>query len=144
MHNPDALAALVGGSCFVIALVVVALLFVPLVFYCLSMQKALRLAGPENRSMEPGLVWLMFIPIFHLVWHFFVVKNVSEAARKWAVAHGKDLGDGGWSLGLTACILACCGIIPILGVLASIGALVCVIIWWVKVAGFNAMMEGRA
>lgn len=141
--SPDALAALLGGGCLVAILVCVGIAFIPLIFYCLSMQKALNLAGRENRAMEPGLVWLLFIPVFHLVWHFFVVKNVSDAAKKWAQAHGQDVGDGGWSIGLTACILSCCFFIPFLNFLCAIGSIVCVIIWWVKVAGFNQMMSSQ-
>jgi hypothetical protein len=36
------------------------------------------------------------------------------------------------------CILACCSIIPFLGVLCSLGALVCWILYWVKIAGYSA------
>jgi hypothetical protein len=144
MMHPDALAALLGGSCLAIVLILIGIAVVPLVFYCLSMSKALTQVGPENRNMEPGMVWLLFIPVFHLVWHFFVVKNVSNGVKAWAAAHGREVGDGGWSIGLTACILACCCIIPVLGALCSLGALVCIIIWWIKVAGYNAMMQGQA
>ena len=140
MANPNALAALLGGGIVLAGLGLLAILIVPTVFYLLCMQKALTLAGRENREMEPGMVWLMFIPLFGLVWQFFIVKHVSGAVKKWAAAHNKDVADGGWAIGLTACILCCCGIIPALGLLASIGGLVCLIIWWVKVAGFNATM----
>lgn len=139
--RPNDLAALIGGgSCLLFSLILVGVVFLPLVFYCLTMQKALRLAGPNHREMEPGMVWLLFIPLFGLVWHFFVVRNVSNAVMRWAAQNGQEVGDGGWSLGLTACILFCCGIIPLLGVLASLAGLIIWIIWWVKVADFNARM----
>ena len=35
-------------------------------------------------------------------------------------------------------ILACCGIIPILGIICSLGAFVCWIMYWVKIAGYSA------
>ena len=129
-----------GSGCLLGCLVSLAICLAPAIFYALSMQKALRLAGPEHRSLEPAMVWLMFIPLFGMVWQFFVVKYVSDAVKSWAAANGQDVGDGGWTLGLVACILLCCSIVPLLGILASLGGLVCWIIWWVKVANFNAMM----
>ncbi len=35
------------------------------------------------------------------------------------------------------CILICCGIIPLLGILCSLGGLVCWILYWVKIAGYS-------
>ena len=35
-------------------------------------------------------------------------------------------------------VLACCGIIPVLGVLCSLGGLACWILYWVKVAGYSS------
>jgi hypothetical protein len=139
--TPDALATLIGGGCLIISLTITAILLIPGIFYCLTMQKSLTLAGPEHRAMEPGLVWLLFIPFFNLVWQFFVVKNVAQSVRSWGQAHGKEVGDGGWSIGLTACILSVCSFIPFLGFLCGIGGLVCLILWWVKVAGFNTLMR---
>jgi hypothetical protein len=140
MAPTNAFAALLGGSLLLAGLVLLALCLLPLVFYLLTMQRALTLAGKEHRNLEPGMVWLMFIPLFGLVWQFFIVKHVSEAVRSWAAANGKEVADGGWAIGLTAAILFCCGIVPVLGILASLGGLVCLIIWWVKVANFNTLM----
>ena len=141
MSDPNAVAALLGGSCLMIMMIVVVIILIPAVFYLLTMQKALTLAGDQYRTLNPGLVWLMFIPLFNIVWHFFVVMHVSKSVKAWGTAHGVDFGDGGWGIGLTACILHCCGIIPILGILASLAGLVCIILWWVKVAGFNTTMS---
>ncbi|MGA2080220.1 MAG: hypothetical protein ABSH53_06360 [Holophaga sp.] len=143
MASNRALAALVGGSIFVALLVCLAILILPTVFYLLSMQKALTLAGRENRRMEPGMVWLMFIPLFGMVWQFFIVRRVSEAVMNWAQGHGRNVADGGWTIGLTACILCCCGIIPVIGIFAAVAGLVCAIIWWAKVASFNALMSPK-
>jgi hypothetical protein len=140
MSDSNAVAALLGGSCLLILLVMVAIAVVPAVFYLLTMQKALNLAGREHRNMEPGLVWLSFIPFFGIVWQFFVVKHVSDAVKNWAAANDREVGDGGWNIGLAGCILFCCSWIPLLGPLAAIGGLVCHIIWWIKVADFNKMM----
>jgi len=115
------------------------------------MQKALTLVGERHQKMAPGLVWLLLIPVFHLVWQFFVVTNVSDSIKSWAAENGQNVGDAGYSIGLAACICSCCcllGVIPCLGafitMFAGPGALICYIIWWVKIAGFNRLMAERA
>jgi len=143
MSDSDALAAILGGSCL-IALLVLAVVIGIMIFYILTMQKALKLAGDQHRKMEPGMVWLLLIPLFNLVWHFFVVKNVSESVKSWATANGKNVGDAGFNVGLVACIAHCCGVIPIVNVIAGPVGIVCIIIWWVKVAGFNKLMSAQS
>ncbi len=66
----------------VFGLIFIAILLVPFVFYCLSLQKALNRCSPECRAMNPGMVWLMFIPLFNLVWHFFVVHQHGQVAGR--------------------------------------------------------------
>lgn len=129
--------------CAVLAAMVAHLII--LVFYCLTMQKALTLAGSVHRTLEPGLVWLLFIPLFGSVWDFFVVKHVSDSVKRWATTQGREVGDGGRAIGLTACILNCCCLIPFFGIPCQVGWLVCMILWWVKVAKLNKLMvEGQA
>ena len=139
MANPNALAALLGGGIVLAGLGLLAILIVPTVFYLLCMQKALTLAGRENREMEPGMVWLMFIPLFNIVWHFFVVMNMAKSLgcefQKRGTAEDPKPGQ---TIGMVMCILACCGIIPILGILCSLGGFVCWIIYWVKIADYSS------
>jgi len=142
--DSNAMAALLGGGCLIFALSIAAIGIAVLVFYILTMQKALNLAGPGHQKMQPGMVWLMLIPLFNLVWHFFVVRNVSESVKSWAAEHGKSVDDAGYTIGLITCIAQCCGLVPIINMLAGPVGLVCLIIWWVKVAGFNRLMAGQA
>ncbi len=120
------------------ALIGCVILFIPAIFYNLTLQKALNRCAPENRAMAPGLVWLLFIPLFNLVWHFFVVINMAKSLaaefQKRGIAEEPQPGK---TLGLVMCILACCGIIPFLGILCSLAALVCWIIYWIKIAGYS-------
>lgn len=143
MHNSDALTAMFGG-CLIFVLLIIAVGIAIAVFYLLTMQKALTLAGERHQKMSPGLVWLMFIPLFNLVWHFFVVKNVSESIKSWAAENGQNVNDAGYTVGLVGCICNCLCIIPFINVLAGPAALICYIIWWVKVASFNKLMAGQA
>lgn len=140
----NALAAMLGGGCLIFALLAAVVGIAIGIFYILTMQKALNLAGERHQKMKPGMVWLMLIPLFNLVWHFFVVKHVSESIKSWAAEHGVRVDDAGYTIGLVACIANCCGLIPLINILAGPVGLVCFIIWWVKVAGFNKLMSAHA
>jgi hypothetical protein len=132
-------------SLLVIALVVFVIALLPAIFYILTIQKALNRCAPENRAMAPGLVWLLLVPLLNLVWHFFVVINVAKSLGAEFQTRGMaEEPEPGKKLGLTICILACCGIIPLLGVLCSLGALVCWSLYWVKIASFSAKLAEPA
>jgi divalent metal cation (Fe/Co/Zn/Cd) transporter len=141
--DSSALAAMLGGGCLIFVLLGLAIGIAIVVFYILTMQKALNLAGERHQKMQPGMVWLMLIPLFNLVWHFFVVKNVSESIKSWAAENGAKVDDAGYTIGLVGCIANCVGFIPIINILAGPVGFVCIIIWWVKVAGFNKVMAAR-
>jgi predicted membrane channel-forming protein YqfA (hemolysin III family) len=135
-HGGMAAAFIIG------ALIVFAIMLIPLIFYILTLQKALNRCAPENRAMEPGLVWLMVIPCVNIVWHFFVVINMAKSLgaefQKRGIAEEPEPGK---MLGLVMCILACCGVIPIIGGLFGLGYLVCWILYWVKIAGYSKKLE---
>jgi len=139
-HSADQAHALAAGiGILTVVLIACAVLLVPAIFYLLTLQKTLKRCSPECRAMNPGMVWLMFIPLFNIVWHFFIVLNLAKSLgaefQKRGLAEDPKPGQ---TIGLVMCILACCGIIPILGILCSLGGFVCWIIYWVKIAGFSA------
>lgn len=112
------------------------------VFYMLSLSKALRLAGEENRQMEPGLVWLNLIPVFNLGWIIYTVLKVSEAITNKHAANGTpDPSQGAKTIGLLYTIFVIVSIIPFIGVLFGLASLVLWIIYWVKISGYNKAME---
>ena len=51
----------------------------PYVFYLLELQKTLSAIKPENRKMQPGLVWLLFIPLFSTFWYYKVVTSIADS-----------------------------------------------------------------
>ena len=133
------------AAVFTIALIVFAIALLPAIFYILTIQKALNRCAPENRAMAPGMAWLLLVPLVNIVWHFFVVINVAKSLgsefQKRGIAEEPEPGK---KLGLIMCILACCGIIPLLGILCSLGALVCWILYWIKIAGFSSKLAEPA
>ncbi len=117
-----------------ILLIALCIGLIPLIFYLITLQRALQTVSPENRKMEPGLVWLLIIPFFSLIWNYFVVDAIGISFKKEYEKYGMMQSEKPtYSLGLTLAILQCCCIIPILGSLAALGALVVWIIYWVKV-----------
>jgi hypothetical protein len=118
------------------------LFLVPMVFYILTLQKALNRCAPENRAMQPAMVWLLLVPLLNLVWGFIVVINMAKSLgaefQKRGIAEEPEPGK---KLGMIMCVLFCCSIIPLLGMLASLGGLVCWIMYWLKIAGFSKKLE---
>jgi hypothetical protein len=135
------------GILMVVVLIAFVIMLIPAIFYCLTLQKALNRVSPENRAMAPGMVWLLFIPLFNLVWHFIVVLNVAKSlGAEFKKRNMSVAADPGKGIGLTYCILMCCSIIPIPVVngLVGLGALVCWIIYWVQIAGFSGKLATPA
>ncbi|OHB45762.1 MAG: hypothetical protein A2178_01805 [Planctomycetes bacterium GWC2_49_10] len=121
--------------------IIFAIMLLPRIFFLLTVQKTLSRCAIQNRAMEPGLVWLSLIPFFSLIWNFIIVINVSKsltaefAARQIPVER-----DPGQALGLAWCILKACAVIPFLGIFPGFAGLICWIIYWVKIAGFNTKL----
>lgn len=120
-------------------LILLGVLLVPGIFFLLTLQKALNRCSPESRTMPPEQVWFLLIPIFNIVWQFVVVSRVAsslgnEFRRRSLVKEPEP----GKTLGLAFCILDLCGIIPILGIIASLAGLVFWIMYWVKISNYSA------
>jgi hypothetical protein len=125
----------IGFVIFVIAVVVC-------VFFLLTLQKALTRCAPENRKMEPGMVWLMLIPLFNLVWVFFVVTNISASIEAELKKRGiADKPEPTKKIGLAYAILSVCSIIPLVNFLAFIPLLICWIIYWSDVSNYSNKLQ---
>ncbi|MBU2885777.1 hypothetical protein KO507_08385 [Gilvimarinus agarilyticus] len=136
--NNDAMGMLFGG----VGLVFLLIFIVIFVLYMLSLSKALRLAGPQNRKMEPGLVWLNLIPLFNMGWIIFTVLKVSEAINNKHTENGTpDPSEGAKTIGLLYTIFALLTLIPILGMFLGLASLILWIVYWVKVSGYNNAMQ---
>lgn len=126
----------------VIVLFLIVLMLIPFVFYLITLQRTLEKISPENRKMEPGQVWLMFIPLFNLGWQFVIVNRIAaslkqEFAKRNIVISEENPGQG---VGIAMCVCHCCNIIPVLNILTSIGGLVCWIIYWVNISKYKSFL----
>lgn len=139
--NGDAPSAAFKAGAMIGGLVGIVILLIPMIFYLLTLQKALNRCAPENRAMQPAMVWLMLIPCFGIIWHFFVVINMAKSLAAEFQKRGLNIEpEPGKVLGLVMCGLACASIIPLLGGIFALGFLVCWIIYWVKIAGFSKQL----
>lgn len=111
--------------------------------YLLNLQNLLKECNQKNlQGFSPSNVWLMFIPLFNIVYAFILYGKISEILRREFTYRGKNMqGDYGKSLGLTLAILPLTSIVPILGSLAGIANLVVFIIYWVKMAEFKNTLK---
>lgn len=130
------------GLEFIIVFIALAILLVPAIFYLITLQNTLKAISPENRKMEPGMVWLLLIPLFNIIWNFIVVNRMADSIQ--AELHKKGINvteRPAYNVGIAMCIISCVTWIPLLGSLASIGGLICWIIYWVKISEFKRKIE---
>lgn len=58
------------------------LYFAGIAVYTLSLRNTLLVITPANRTIAPGMVWLLLIPAFNLAWHFVLVHKLSDSITK--------------------------------------------------------------
>jgi hypothetical protein len=113
-----------------------------LVLICLGLSGFLKALPPEFRLMEPGMVWLMLIPCFNIIWIFFVYPRIARSYQNYFRAQGRyDVGDCGEAVGLWYCICVVLSAIPCVGVIASIASLVLLIIYFVTLFGLKGQVQ---
>jgi hypothetical protein len=120
-------------------------------------EQLLSRVSPRNRLMEPGMVWLMLIPCFNIVWQFFIVTRVPGSLRNEFRDHNLDDGsDYGKGIGLAYAVLnivgSCAGNgqqgaspeLAMGGAILSLGlSILCLtlgIIFWVKIASYSRQL----
>jgi len=130
------------GFVFPGLLILPLIVIVPGVFYLLTLQKTLGLCSRESRSMEPALVWLLLIPLFNMLWHFFVVAAISKSLHAEFITRNISADPKpGRRIGLAMCVLFAVTVIPHLSVPATFLAIICWIVYWVRIAGYSAELR---
>jgi hypothetical protein len=113
------------------------------ILYLLTLQNALRKCDPSVRQMEPGMVWLLLIPLFNFIWIFFVVtgigKSLGAELRRRGISSQEPY--PAQSIGMAMAICKCCCIIPLVNVLASLAYVVLWIVYWIKVSDYSRMLD---
>lgn len=122
---------------FIIGTIALAGVIVVAVFFFKNLQDLLKECDPANQQLPPANVWLMFIPLFNIVYRFIMYPKVSETLRLEFESRGvPQQGDYLKGLGLVLSIANAVNIIlpqNIRGLL-GLGCIVVMIIYWVKAA----------
>ncbi len=130
-------------------IILLGIFLLPWFFFLLNLQNLLEHVSPANRRMTPGLVWLNFIPIFHLGWFIYTVIKVKDSVSAEFQSRGWMIdGDLGYNVGLTAGILWIAaffiGWIPFIGWVLPLAGVVCWIIYWLKTSDLKHRLERPA
>ena len=108
------------------------------VFFLLTLQNTLKEVDPALRKVPPSNVWLMFIPIFSVVYAFILYPNISDSVKSEYQRRGLPMdGDFSRALGITMAALSIATIIPYLGSLIALANLVLLIVFWTKMSGYK-------
>ncbi len=122
--------------------VFVALLIVPAIFFLLTLQKTMETVEPQNRTLQPGKVWLLFIPLFNLVWIFILVKEIAISCQNQLEQYGVyNQQKPTYSIGLAWAVCTVCNWVPILGILSGLASLVLFVIYWVQINNVRLQMN---
>ncbi|WP_109488798.1 hypothetical protein [Occallatibacter savannae] len=113
------------------------------IFYILTLSRALNKCHPASRTMEPGMVWLLLIPLFNLIWNFFVVQAMTKSlANEFRLRNIPNADpEPGKTIGLAMAICGACSIIPLVNMITGLVYIVLWIIYWIKIAGFSQILD---
>jgi hypothetical protein len=126
---------LLAGGIFLFAAVIILAMLAIKIAVCFFLSSCFRRVPPPHRQQEPGMVWLLLIPCFSIVWNFFVYPKLADSFASYFRAQGRtDVGDCGRGIGTAFCICAVCSVVPYLGMLAALASLILWIIFLVKAA----------
>jgi hypothetical protein len=102
---------------------------------------SLKAVPREHQRMPAGQVWLLLIPLFNLVWNFFVFQQIPESYQNYFYSRGRtDVGDAGKGIGLAYAICAVCACVPCVNYAAGPASLVLLIIFLVKVMTYRGQV----
>lgn len=135
-------------------------ILIPLVLFLLNQYNLLKAIRPENRLMQPGLVWLQIIPYFGFIWQFVVVTRIAGSIKKELEAEEENSVLGmsehaaeTWgqrptlAMGLSFCILGTISVcinyshparpLALISSLIMLAAFVCMVIYWVQLSSYK-------
>lgn len=118
-----------------------------MIYFLSILQNALKKCAPASRTMAPWKVWLTLIPLFGLVWQFFVVLNVGDSLENEYARVG--LRPRGFkesqAVGLGMCICESCVLVPVPPIkhlILTVG-FVLWIAYWFRIANFTRALGAR-
>lgn len=111
------------------------------ILICLLIYLPYKEVPAEHQKMAPGLVFLLLIPFFNIIWNFIVFMRIPESFQSYFAAQGRtDVGDCGRQIGLWYAICGVAAIVPCVNYVAGPAALVLFIIFLVKIWGLKGQI----
>ncbi|MGC9260218.1 MAG: hypothetical protein ACP5I8_09130 [Phycisphaerae bacterium] len=122
-------AAMAMGLIFLMFIVAVIGLGIA-VAICWVLYSCLKRIPEPFRLQQPGLAFLLLIPLFNLVWNFFVYPPLAKSYKAYFDSNGDtSVGDCGYGIGLAYCIASPVVLVPCFGGIAFTVALVLLILF---------------
>jgi hypothetical protein len=148
MQGTQAPEAFLGLGIFLAVIIALAISVAIAVVICLIIYKSFSALPQEHRKLEPGLVWLLLIPCFNVIWNFIVFLKLSDSYCAYfeSVGRGEEMGDCGRGIFLAYCI--CTAVtavafwIPCVASIISLASLVLLILSLVKAHGLRMSIGG--
>jgi hypothetical protein len=116
------------------------------IFYLVTLSNTLAKCSATNRTMQPGMVWLLLIPLFNIVWHFIVVSALTKSIAAEVRARSIPVFEPnpGQSVGIAMCVCGACSVIPFVNFITIIPHLVLWIVYWQKIAGYARTLDATS
>ena len=131
MDNTTIIRIIAG--CFALGILAIGLVYIAF------LGSVLKKCSPPSRMMSPGLVWLLLIPLFSIVWNFFVVIALADSLGDEFRLRNIPTTDPkpGKSVGIAMAVCGACMIIPFVNILAILPEFILWVFYWVKMAEFS-------
>jgi hypothetical protein len=114
------------------------------VFFLLNLQQLLKEVQLHNRLVPHNNVWLMFIPLFNLVYGLILYPQICESVKNEYSSRNIDAQSSfSKELAIALPILTVCSIIPFLGILSGFASIVIFIVFWVKMAEYKKFLRAN-
>ena len=144
----DSLYNLIAGFIALAIFIAMGFLIVYILFLN-SLSSALKCVSPINRKISPGLVYLMFIPIFNLIWVFILVNNIADSLQaeyksRNIPCNNRPTFDVGIGYAITTVISVFMFWLPVVNLILSVVVLVLWISYWIDVSKHTKILESQA
>ncbi len=127
----------------------------PYVLFLKAQYETLKVVEEQNRTMPVAQVWLQLIPIFGLMWQFHVVRSIADSLRNELEFRNRISKLGIWeeaildeanihptfTTGQWYSIMVCITVIPFVGFITWIFALILWITYWNQLVKYRKMLQ---
>ncbi|MHB1544348.1 MAG: hypothetical protein ACYCS1_09190 [Gammaproteobacteria bacterium] len=139
MHSPLFYPSLFAGNIWGILGLLVGLVIY--ILYLITLMKTLQAVSPSARRLEPGLVFLLLIPLFNLVWNFFVVIKIRDSLKTEFASRNLPSEGFGFGVGMAMSVLVALSLIPVVGLLTGLAGFICWILYWIQMSGYRQRLS---